>query len=82
MHAYACGEKELVNDQLVSLEAKCFSICFYFFNRSGLSTLLNHMSSQGVSSKYIYHDIDQNNIVYHVLRKDNFNLLKKQGQLS
>ena len=67
---------------LSALKLNVSRFAFIFFNRSGLSTLLNHMSSQGVSSKYIYHDIDQNIIVYHILRKDNFNLLKKQGQLS
>ena len=60
---------------LSALKLNVSRFAFIFFNRSGLSTLLNHMSSQGVSNKYIYHDTDQNNIVYHILRKDNFNLL-------
>ena len=42
---------------LSALKLNVSRFAFIFFHRSGLSTLLNHMSSQGVSSKDIYHDI-------------------------
>ena len=55
---------------LSALKLNVSRFAFIFFNRSALSTLLNHMSSQGVSTKDIYHDTVndlryQNNIVYH-----------------
>ena len=59
-------EKEVVrNDQHVSREASVSRFPFIFVNLSGISILLNHMSSQGVFSEDIYH-VDlryQNNIV-------------------
>ena len=44
----------MINLSALKLNVSLFA--FIFFNRSGLSTLLNHMSFQGVSSKDIYHD--------------------------
>ena len=43
------------NDQHVSLEDNVSRFPFIFFNLSGFSILLNHMSSQGVFTKDIYH---------------------------
>ena len=41
---------------LSALKLNVSRFAFIFFNRSALSTLLNHMPSQGVSTKDIYHD--------------------------
>ena len=57
-----------------------------FFNLSAYSILLNHMSSQGVFSKDIYHGTEMiydtktiSCTIRATLRKDNLNLLKKQN---
>ena len=60
---------------------------FIFFNLSGFSILLNHMSSQGVVSKNIYHATvmiyDTKTISCTIgatyCANDNLNLLKKQN---